>query len=79
MGFNPLLNAHELTPVSTDHLASADVLQAQQAVVDADVLSVIYQLWWMSMPAMMKGFVDRVFARGFAYEAHNGMVHGSLR
>jgi NAD(P)H dehydrogenase (quinone) len=30
------------------------------------------------MPAMMKGYIDRVFARGFAYESHNGIVHGLL-
>jgi NAD(P)H dehydrogenase (quinone) len=30
------------------------------------------------MPAMMKGYIDRVFARGFAYESHNGIVRGLL-
>jgi NAD(P)H dehydrogenase (quinone) len=30
------------------------------------------------MPAMMKGYIDRVFARGFAYESRNGVVHGLL-
>lgn len=78
MGFNPVLNARELAPISDDHPASADVLQAQEAIRGADVLSIIYPLWWMSMPGMMKGFVDRVFARGFAYEAHKGIVHGLL-
>ncbi len=28
--------------------------------------------------AMMKGYVDRVFARGFAYESHDGVVRGLL-
>jgi NAD(P)H dehydrogenase (quinone) len=78
MGFNPVLNAHELTPMGADQPASADVVQAQEAIRGVDVLSVIYPLWWMSMPAMMKGFVDRVFARGFAYEAHEGIVRGLL-
>jgi NAD(P)H dehydrogenase (quinone) len=31
------------------------------------------------MPAMMEGFIDRVFARGFAYEAHDGIVSGLLQ
>jgi len=78
MGFNPVLNADELTPDSAGHSPSADVVQAQAAIQGADVLSVFYPLWWMSMPAMMKGFVDRVFARGFAYEAHEGIVRGLL-
>ncbi len=78
MGFNPVLAAHELLPVSTDHPVSADVMQAQEAIRAADVLTIIYPLWWMSMPAIMKGYIDRVFARGFAYEFQNGIVHGLL-
>jgi NAD(P)H dehydrogenase (quinone) len=34
--------------------------------------------WWLSMPAIMKGYIDRVFARGFAYESRNGVVRGLL-
>ncbi len=26
-----------------------------------------FPLWWFSMPAIMKGWIDRVYARGFAY------------
>ncbi|MGZ8984569.1 MAG: NAD(P)H-dependent oxidoreductase [Methylotenera sp.] len=78
MGFNPVLAAHELMPASTEHPVSADVVQAQEAILAADVLTIIYPLWWLSMPAMMKGYIDRVFARGFAYEFRNGIVHGLL-
>lgn len=78
MGFNPVLAAQELAPVSVDHPISADVVQAQDDIRRADVLTVLYPLWWLSMPAMMKGYIDRVFARGFAYESHNGIVHGLL-
>jgi NAD(P)H dehydrogenase (quinone) len=78
MGFDPVLTAHELVPASADHPVSADVVQAQDDIRAADALTVIYPLWWLSMPAMMKGYIDRVFARGFAYEANNGIVHGLL-
>src|ERR1039458_3420358 len=78
IGFNPVLAAHELVPASADHPVSADVVQAQDDIRAADALTVIYPLWWLSMPAMMKGYIDRVFARGFAYESHNGIVHGLL-
>jgi NAD(P)H dehydrogenase (quinone) len=78
MGFNPVLAARELMPVSADHPVSTDVVRAQDDLRAADVLTVIYPLWWLSMPAMMKGYIDRVFARGFAYESHNGIVHGLL-
>lgn len=52
--------------------------QAQDDIRAADTITVIYPLWWLSMPAIMKGYIDRVFARGFAYEAHNGIMHGLL-
>lgn len=78
MGFNPVLTAPELAPVDATHPASADVAQAQDDIRAADTLTVIYPLWWMAMPAMMKGYIDRVFARGFAYEARAGIVHGLL-
>jgi NAD(P)H dehydrogenase (quinone) len=78
MGFNPVMAAQELAPISAAHPASADVAQAQDDIRAAAVLTVVYPLWWLSMPAMMKGFVDRIFARGFAYESRNGMVRGLL-
>lgn len=78
MGFNPVLSAQELAQVSADHPASADVAQARRDILSADALTVIYPLWWLSMPAMLKGYIDRGFARGFAYEAQNGIVRGLL-
>ena len=78
MGFDPVLAAQELVPVSADHPVRADVVAAQDDIRAADVLTIVYPLWWMSMPAMMKGYIDRVFARGFAYESQNGVVRGLL-
>jgi NAD(P)H dehydrogenase (quinone) len=78
MSFNPVMGAHELEPRSIGHSADADVAQAQEDVRAADVLTMIYPLWWATMPAMMKGYIDRVFARGFAYEARGGVVRGLM-
>jgi NAD(P)H dehydrogenase (quinone) len=78
VGFNPILAAHELAPADAQHPADADVAAAQDEIRAADVLTVLYPLWWMAMPAMMKGYIDRVFARGFAYESREGVVHGLL-
>jgi NAD(P)H dehydrogenase (quinone) len=79
MRFNPVMAARELLPITTDHPAEPDVMSTQNDLRDADALTLIYPLWWMSMPAMMKGYVDRVFARGFAYESSEGKVRGLLR
>jgi NAD(P)H dehydrogenase (quinone) len=79
MGFNPVMTARELLPITADHPAEPDVMSAQSDLRDADTLTLMYPLWWMSMPAIMKGYVDRVFARGFAYESSEGKVRGLLR
>ncbi len=78
MGFDPVLRAEELSPPAPGRAVSPDILKAQDDIRAADVLTVIYPLWWLSMPAMMKGYIDRVFARGFAYESREGVVHGLL-
>lgn len=77
-GFNPILPPQELAPSSADHPLCADIGSAQDDLREADCLTVVYPLWWLSMPAIMKGYIDRVFARGFAYEARDGVVHGLL-
>lgn len=78
MGFDPVLAAQEIAPIGEGRLVPAAVLKAQDDVRAADVLTVIYPLWWLSMPAILKGYIDRVFARGFAYELHKGVVRGLL-
>ncbi|MCK1362854.1 NAD(P)H-dependent oxidoreductase [Bradyrhizobium sp. 199] len=46
---------------------TADVKAEIEKLLWADVLILLFPLWWFSMPAILKGWVDRVFAYGFAY------------
>jgi NAD(P)H dehydrogenase (quinone) len=46
---------------------TADVLAEQEKLRWADMLILQFPLWWFTMPAILKGWVDRVFAYGFAY------------
>jgi len=78
MEFDPVLTAEELSRTTTGHAANADILRAQDDIRAADVLTMIYPLWWLSMPAIMEGYVDRAFARGFAYDSRDGGEHGVL-
>jgi NAD(P)H dehydrogenase (quinone) len=77
MGFDPILTSAEIAQTERGS-GPAEVVQAQEDLESADVVTVIYPLWWLSMPAILKGYIDRVFARGFAYESHQGVVHGLL-
>lgn len=36
----------------------------------ADQLIFIFPTWWSGMPAILKGFIERIFVAGFAYEIH---------
>lgn len=44
-----------------------DVKAEIEKLLWADLLILQFPLWWFTMPAILKGWVDRVFAYGFAY------------
>ena len=46
---------------------SADVVAEQEKLLWADTVVFQFPLWWYSMPAILKGWVDRVFSYGFGY------------
>jgi len=51
-----------------------DLVKAQEKIQWADHLVWIYPVWWGSVPAIMKGFLDRVLLPGFAFKKRDGSV-----
>lgn len=47
-------------------------------LVWCDVLIFNFPLWWFGLPAMLKGWVDRVFAMGFAYGGGKGVYESGV-
>jgi len=45
-----------------------DLLQSQETLKWADHIVWVYPVWWGSVPAIMKGFLDRVLLPGFAFK-----------
>ncbi len=45
----------------------SDIEREQEKLLWADAVILQFPLWWFSMPAILKGWVDRVYACGFAY------------
>lgn len=52
------------------------MLEQQKKVAEADVLVFITQVIWMHFPAIMKGWLERVFSYGFAYRLNESGWHG---
>jgi NAD(P)H dehydrogenase (quinone) len=46
---------------------SPDIAAEQEKLLEADAVILQFPLWWFSMPAILKGWVERVYAYGFAY------------
>lgn len=73
LGFDPRLKAGEMP----DHLGAKirpDVVREREAIAGADIFAFFYPLWFNATPAMMKGYIDRVFGMDFGYTArrHGG-------
>ncbi|MEO0920386.1 MAG: NAD(P)H-dependent oxidoreductase [Pseudomonadota bacterium] len=45
-----------------------DVLFEQERIARADAICLIFPVFWWGMPAMSKGWVDRVWSYGWAYD-----------
>ncbi|PIR57806.1 MAG: NADPH:quinone reductase [Parcubacteria group bacterium CG10_big_fil_rev_8_21_14_0_10_38_31] len=52
-----------------------DLKKTQEDMRWADHLVFIYPTWWGGMPALMKGFVDRIFLPGFGFKFHKGQPY----
>ncbi|CCH60712.1 hypothetical protein TBLA_0D02050 [Henningerozyma blattae CBS 6284] len=82
MNFNPLLTSNDFKdwpaniPMNLMLAAgksneskklSTDILEEQSKVEWADLVIFQFPLWWMSMPAILKGWFDRSISAKFAY------------
>lgn len=47
-------------------LQRADIAAEQEKLLWADIVVLQFPFWWFSMPSILKGWLDRVFAHGFA-------------
>lgn len=66
MDFNPVASAADLAAMRTGVIAP-DVAVEMEHVRRADVITFVAPVWWISTPAILKGWIDRVFVFGFAY------------
>lgn len=58
---------------------SPDIKGEMDKITNAELIIFHFPLWWGGMPAVLKGWFDRVFAMGFAWSAENRYSEGLLR
>jgi NAD(P)H dehydrogenase (quinone) len=81
-GFNPVAGRHDFTTVADEarfHYQTeqqhawlndgyaTDLQREQGRMARADMLVLVFPLWWGGIPAILKGWAERVFSYGFAY------------
>ena len=82
-GFDPVAGRHDFTTVAdpdrfhyqAEQLEAAahggfaeDLRREQERVGAADMFVFVFPIWWGGVPAVLKGWFDRVLAYGFAYQ-----------
>lgn len=92
-GFNPVAGRHDFQvekqadffklQAEQQHAAqagtfSSDLSREQQRLLWCDLVIFQFPLWWYSVPAILKGWFDRVLAFGFAYGNGKWFEHGPL-
>lgn len=66
-GFNPVMSAAELAAWRRGEVLDPLVRDYQERLAAADHLVFLFPIWWESMPASTKGFLDKTLTEGFAY------------
>jgi NAD(P)H dehydrogenase (quinone) len=66
LDFQPVLKPEDTASMKAGQTPK-DIKKEQEFITEADVITFIYPIWWTGLPAILKGYVDRVFAYGYAY------------
>jgi len=75
--FNPVLSLEDMSGQYKGEVTD-DVETEQRYISWAQCITFIYPIWWTGLPAVMKGYIDRVFSYGFAYRYDDGVQKGLL-
>ncbi len=75
-GFDPAFSRNDHANQRVDHRRDPTLRPAIAAYVEnlqwCDMLVLVYPTWWSGQPAMLKGFIDRLFVNGVAWSLPDG-------
>jgi len=69
-GFNPVMSEADLKAFVEHKPIDPQVIDYNERLKKADHLIFIFPIWWDLMPAMTKGFIDKVLTPGVVYDHH---------
>lgn len=67
-GFNPVMTAADLKAFRDRKPVDSQVIEYKKRLDKVDHLVFIFPIWWELMPALTKGFIDKVIFPGVAYD-----------
>lgn len=71
-GFDPVMSSEELALWRKGEPMNAQVKDYQDRLERANRIIFIFPIWWELMPAMTKGFLDKVYAKNILYTQEKG-------
>jgi NAD(P)H dehydrogenase (quinone) len=72
IGFDPVLSAAERASYNTPSPDLSGVASHVSRLQAAEALVLCFPTWWYGMPAILKGYFDRVWAQGVAFHLAEG-------
>ncbi|MFI6587237.1 NAD(P)H oxidoreductase [Embleya sp. NPDC050493] len=67
-GFDPRMTIEDEPDwADRDKVYSAEVRAHMARIEAADTIVVVFPVWWFGLPALLQGWIDRVWNYGFAY------------
>jgi len=77
-GFDPVLSSEERGRYHDVAANLAGIEDHAESLRRADALLLVYPTWWYGMPAMLKGWFDRIWAPGVAFRLGDGAIEPLL-
>jgi putative NADPH-quinone reductase len=77
--FSPVMTGDERRAYHDPNANTATILPYVERLLRAEGLIFVYPTWWYGMPAIMRGYIDRVWLPGVAFEVVNGRTRPLLQ
>ncbi|MCW2480524.1 NAD(P)H oxidoreductase [Candidatus Symbiopectobacterium sp. NZEC135] len=79
-GFDPVLREDDEPDWNNPQKTySPEVHRLFGELEDKDTLVLVFPVWWYGFPAMLKGYLERVWNYGLAYGEDNALKHKKIR